>query len=124
VRVLVVEDDPDGREALVFLLTYAGAQVTSVGSTRAALDAISAAPPDVLVSDIGLPFEDGYALIEKVRAFGIERGGAIPAVAVTAYTRAQDRARALDAGYQAYVPKPLDPAALISILAAFFRADG
>jgi len=118
VRVLVVEDDGDGREAIAMLLTTAGADVVAVESAQAALAAIADGVPHVLVSDIGLPLEDGYVLIQKVRQLDADHGGAVPAIALTAYTRPQDRARALAAGYQAHVSKPVDPAELLSALAA------
>ena len=118
-RVLLVEDDADGREALAVALRSAGVQVSAVASSGDALHAIGECPPDVLVSDIGLPLEDGYVLIRKVRALEASRGGVIPAIALTAYTGAQDRARALAAGYQAHVAKPIDPAQLLAVLANF-----
>jgi len=118
-RVLVVEDDGDGREAIAMLLTTAGADVVAVESAQAALAAIADGVPHVLVSDIGLPLEDGYVLIQKVRQLDADHGGAVPAIALTAYTRPQDRARALAAGYQAHVSKPVDPAELLSTLAAY-----
>ncbi len=116
-RVLVVEDDGDGREAIAMLLTTAGADVIAVESAQAALAAMSDGVPHVLVSDIGLPLEDGYVLIQKVRQLDAAHGGAVPAIALTAYTRPQDRARALAAGYQAHVCKPVDPLELLSALA-------
>jgi signal transduction histidine kinase/DNA-binding response OmpR family regulator len=122
VRVLVVEDDADGREAIAMLLTSAGADVVAVASASAALRAIADEAPDVLVSDIGLPIEDGYVLIRKVRALEAARGGAVPAIALTAYTRAHDRARALAAGYQAHVCKPVDPPELLGALSEFVSA--
>ncbi len=117
-RILVVEDDADSRDALAILLTNGGAQVVAVGSVRAALTAIEDAVPDVVVSDIGLPTEDGYALIRKLRMLPPESGGQVPAIALTAYTRAKDRAHALAAGYTAHVCKPVDPQELLTAVAA------
>jgi len=118
IRVLVVEDDADSRDALAILLTNGGAQVVAVASVRAALTAIADAVPDVVVSDIGLPAEDGYALIRKLRTLPAEDGGQVPAIALTAYTRAKDRAHALAAGYTAHVCKPVDPNELLAAVAA------
>ncbi len=79
---------------------------------------LQAERPDVLVSDIGMPNEDGYTLIRRVRALGAERGGNVPAVALTAYARAEDRMRAIRAGFQMHVPKPVEPAELITMVAS------
>jgi signal transduction histidine kinase/ActR/RegA family two-component response regulator len=118
-RVLLVEDDRDSREAIAVLLTNAGARVSAVPSAHAALEAIARWRPDVLVSDIGLPEQDGYALIKNLRTLDAARGGDTPAIALTAYTRAQDRARALAAGYQSHVGKPVDPTELVRVLVRF-----
>jgi PAS domain S-box-containing protein len=109
VRVLLVEDDADGRELIAYMLRSAGAEVRAVESAAAAIDALDAAPPDVIVSDIGMAGEDGYALIRRVRARRRDRGGAIPAIALTAFAAPEDRARALAAGYQVHIPKPVMP---------------
>jgi PAS domain S-box-containing protein len=113
VRVLVVEDESDSREMISFLLTQAGASVTSVGSAAEALDAIDAATPDVLVSDIGMAGQDGYGLIRALRRRD-SRSATIPAVAVTAYARPEDRQEALAAGFHAHVAKPIMPKELIA----------
>jgi PAS domain S-box-containing protein len=107
VRVLVVDDEPGTLEVLVTVLRQHGAIVSSAASTRDALDLMDRHDVDVLVSDIAMPGEDGYRLIEKVRAHA--RVASIPAVAVTAYARAEDRDAALRAGYHAYVAKPVEP---------------
>ena len=99
------------------VLGQAGAKVKAVASAPEALDALERWRPEVLVSDIGLPGDDGYVLMRKVRGLGRERGGGIPAVAVTAYARAEDRTAALAAGFHMHVAKPLDPAALAVIVA-------
>ena len=117
-RVLMVEDEPDTREAIAFMLTQAGAEVRPVDSAAAALAAIAEWRPDILVSDIGLPFEDGYALIRRVRALG-EAEAALPAVALTAYAQEQDRVRALAAGYQAFLAKPVQAEELLAALVRF-----
>jgi PAS domain S-box-containing protein len=115
-RLLVVDDDPDTREAIGFLLLRAGAVVETVSSAGEALAAIERSRPDVLIADIGMPGEDGYELIRQVRALPPERGGHVPAVALTAYARPEDRERALAAGYQEHVAKPVEPEALIELL--------
>ncbi|HYO62064.1 MAG TPA: PAS domain S-box protein [Pyrinomonadaceae bacterium] len=114
VRVLVVEDEEDTLELLSMLLRRNGAQVTGVTSARDALDALDAAPFDVLVSDIGMPGEDGYELMRKLRARPAERGGRTPAVALTAYAGDKDRLLALRSGFHLHLSKPVEIAALIS----------
>jgi PAS domain S-box-containing protein len=117
VRVLVVEDEPDTRDLLSAALGHSGALVEPAASAGEALDALRRRPPDVLVCDIGMPGEDGYALLARVRALTAEEGGLVPAVALTAYARADDRRRALAAGYQVHLAKPVDPDELISLVA-------
>jgi PAS domain S-box-containing protein len=127
VRVLVVEDEEDTRDLLATALSHTGAQVEAVGSAEEALDALRRRPPEVLVCDIGMPGEDGYALLARVRALAAEDGGQVPAVALTAYARPDDRTRALAAGYQVHLPKPVDPDELIAVvarMAARHRAGG
>jgi signal transduction histidine kinase len=116
--VLVVEDEEDTRELLITALEQCGAEVLAAASTAEALARLDERPPDVLVSDLAMPDEDGYALIRKVRARPAERGGRVPAAALTAYARAEDRVRSLAAGFQMHVPKPIDPAGLVSMVAA------
>jgi CheY-like chemotaxis protein len=120
-HILVVEDDADGRELMSTVLERAGARATTVASVRAALEALEAAQPDALVSDIGLPSEDGYALIRQVRTREAERGGFLPAVALTGYVHEEERARVLAAGFQVHVPKPFDLAELLAAIAAVTR---
>ena len=115
IRVIVVDDEQDARELVTAVLEQAGAVVTSVGSAEEAMHAIRERPPSLLVSDIGMPGEDGYALIARVRALPAALGGRVPAVAVTAFTRSEDRARALRAGYTAHVGKPIDPSELVTL---------
>jgi PAS domain S-box-containing protein len=116
-RVLIVEDDDDTRALLVASLEAEGAAVEATASSRAALAVLARWTPDALVCDIGLPGEDGYDLIRKIRALRPEGAGIIPAVALTAYASVEDRGRALAAGYQAHVAKPADPATLIDAIA-------
>jgi signal transduction histidine kinase len=117
VRVVVVEDEPDTRELLALALQQCGAEVAAFGSVPEALASFDLAVPDVLLSDIGVPGEDGYSLIRKVRAREPALGGNVPAAALTAYARAEDRLRALEAGYQTHLAKPVDPAELIATVA-------
>src|SRR5262249_33058947 len=118
VRVLVVDDEPDAREVTTAVLQERNAEVTAVGSSAAALAAIDHAPPDVIVCDIGLGEADGYVFVRQLRARAPARGGRIPAAALTAYARPEDRARALLAGFQAHVPKPVEPAELVAVVAS------
>ncbi len=117
-RVLVVDDEADTRELLQFVLEGCGAKVKTAGSAVAALEAIAQETFDVLLSDIGMPDEDGYSLLAKVRALGQERGGKVlPAAALTAYTSEKDRIRALQSGFQIHVPKPISPNEIVAIVA-------
>jgi signal transduction histidine kinase/CheY-like chemotaxis protein len=125
VRALVVDDDPDARDLVATLLRQYGAQVTTAASAAEAYDCIKSsepsARPEILVSDIGMPEEDGYSLIESVRRLDTEEGGLIPAVALTAYGRASDRIRALSAGFQTHMPKPVEPAELVMMIYSLIR---
>jgi PAS domain S-box-containing protein len=118
VRVLVVDDEPDARGVVERVLRDCGAAVATAASAREALERLEGERFDVLVSDIGMPGEDGYALIRRVRGLGVERGGAIPAVALTAYARAEDRMKAVLAGFQMHVAKPVEPAELVTMVAS------
>ncbi|MDB5299661.1 MAG: two-component hybrid sensor and regulator [Phycisphaerales bacterium] len=121
-RVLVVDDEPDAREVVAAILRRAGAEARTAPTTRAALNMLEGGfLPDVIISDIAMPDEDGYDLIRAVRALPPENGGATPAIALTAYAREEDRLRALDAGFQAHLPKPIDPAALTATTAQLAR---
>jgi signal transduction histidine kinase/ActR/RegA family two-component response regulator len=115
-RILVVDDHDDGRTLTALVLTQAGASVEAVASAREALEQVEVERPDVLISDIGLPDEDGYALIQGIRRHEAEYGGFLPAIALTGYARADDRTRALAAGFQAHVPKPVFPPELIAAI--------
>jgi len=120
-RVLIVEDEPDARELIAAVLTARGAEVVSVGSAGEALQEMERQQFDVLVSDIGMPSMDGYALIERVRQLPAERGGRIPAAALTAYAGVEDRMRVLSSGYQMHIPKPVEPAELTTVVANLAR---
>ncbi|MFN2510021.1 MAG: ATP-binding protein [Pyrinomonadaceae bacterium] len=115
-RVLVVDDEPDARELITAVLAGRGAKVISVGSGDEALVEIGLHPFDVMVSDIGMPQMDGYTLIKKVRQLPSDRGGRIPAAALTAYAGVEDRMRVLSAGYQMHIPKPVEPAELATVV--------
>jgi CheY-like chemotaxis protein len=120
-RILVVDDNTDGRALTSLVLTQAGAHVKAAASVREALQMLQAERPDVLVSDIGLPDEDGLGLIRQIRQGEAECGGFIPAVALTGYARAEDRDRSLAAGFQAHVSKPVDPGELAAAVATITR---
>ncbi|MFP5264045.1 MAG: GAF domain-containing protein [Blastocatellia bacterium] len=122
-RVMVVDDEADARELLRAMLEQYGAEVKTSSSSGEALEMLEQYKPNVLVSDIGMPGEDGYELIKKVRALEPERGGRIPAVALTAYARAEDRIRALTAGYNMHVPKPVEPTELLIVIASLSGRD-
>jgi len=117
VRVLVVDDEHDAREVLGRSLRQWGADVTTVSSAQEAMEALRKARIDVLLSDIGMPGEDGYALIRRVRQLPDSEGGRIPAVALTAFARGEDRGRAISEGYQLHVPKPVEPTELATVVA-------
>jgi CheY-like chemotaxis protein len=120
-RVLLVDDEPDTLDVLRAALNGYGAQVYTASSSAEALEALPRWKPNVLVSDLGMPLEDGFELIGKVRALAPEQGGNVPAAALTAYVREEDRSRALDSGYQVHVPKPVDPATLATAVAELAR---
>jgi CheY-like chemotaxis protein len=117
VRVLLVDDDADALELLALLLRGHGAEIVHAGSSEAALAALTSSRADVLVSDIGMPGEDGYALMRRVRSLSPERGGQTPAIALTAYASADDRLQALRAGFQWHLPKPVDAPQLVKVIA-------
>jgi PAS domain S-box-containing protein len=117
VLVLVVEDDVDSRELITFVLEQYGAEAIAVESVSEALSTLEKLKPDVLVSDIGMPQEDGYALIRKVRARQSQQEQPIPAVALTAYAREEDYKRAIEAGFQRHISKPVEPNELVSAVA-------
>jgi CheY-like chemotaxis protein len=112
VRVLVVDDEEDARDLVATVLRAQGAEVTTASSAKQAVDLLAKSSPTVLISDIGMPETDGYELIRRVRTLT-----PIPAIALTAYAREEDRRRALEAGFQAYVAKPVEPAELVRVVA-------
>jgi PAS domain S-box-containing protein len=122
-RVLIVEDDDDTRELLEEVLAQCGAHVRTVSNVADGLSAFDQEVPDVLVADIGMPGETGYDLIRLIRARPPSMGGNVPAAALTAYTRPEDRRQALNAGYQIHVPKPVEPAELATIVASLARFE-
>ena len=115
-RVLVVDDEADARDLLRTLLEHCQASVTTAASVAEALRHFDAATFDVIISDIGMPVENGYHLIRQVRARPAEAGGAVPAIALTAYARSEDRSRALVEGFQTHVAKPIDPHELLLLV--------
>jgi len=117
IRVLVVEDHDDTREFVATVLGQYGAEVTTATSARTAVAAFERARPHVLVSDIAMPGEHGYSLIETVRALPPEQGGRVPALALTAYVRPEDREHVLAAGFNQHMAKPIDPIDLASAVA-------
>ncbi|MEB3150244.1 MAG: ATP-binding protein [Sphaerospermopsis sp.] len=116
VKILIVDDDTDSRELIAFVLTEEGAIVTQAASAFAALEIFSKSMPDILVSDIGMPEMDGYGLIRQIRTLPKDKGGDIPAVALTAYAGEYDEQQALNAGFQKHITKPVDPLELTRIL--------
>jgi signal transduction histidine kinase/ActR/RegA family two-component response regulator len=123
-RVLVVDDEAEARALLSHVFEHAGALVTTAASSREAWALLQLETPDVLVSDIEMPGEDGYTLMRRVRNPELPFAGRMVAVAVTAHARPEDRMRALQAGYQWHVPKPLEPAELVSIVASLLSPGG
>jgi signal transduction histidine kinase len=115
-RIVVADDQDDSRDLIEFLLTQQGAVVTGAASAAEAFAAVKGHPPDVLLSDIEMPDENGYALIGRVRALAAEEGGAVPAAAMTAHGSREDRDRALAAGFQRHLPKPFQPADLFALV--------
>ncbi len=121
IRVLVVDDEPDARETLQQILEHCDAEVLTVGSAAEALEAAETWKPHVLLSDIGMPGEDGYSLIRRLRKLPPERGGQTPAAALTAFARSEDRRRALLAGFQMHVSKPVELQELAAVVASLAR---
>jgi PAS domain S-box-containing protein len=121
VRALVVEDDPDTLALLVTVLRRSGAETFAASSAAAALESFLAHRPQVLITDIGLPGQDGFSLLAAIRGLPADAGGEVPALALTAYARAEDRERALRSGFQVHMPKPVDPDALLGEVAALLK---
>jgi CheY-like chemotaxis protein len=112
-KVLVVDDEPDARELVAYVLEASGMEVQSAGSAAEALTLLEQFTPHVLLSDVGMPEEDGYALIRSIRTMADESKKRVPAVALTAFARSEDRTRALLAGFNVHMAKPVEPAALV-----------
>ena len=121
---MLVEDDDDARELLRMILVEAGVTVRVAASAAEALVAVSEMRPHLLIADIGLPGEDGYALIRNMRAGESERGGHVPAIAVTAYASDADRSHAIAAGFDAHFAKPLDFSRLLATIARLAQPPG
>ncbi len=115
-QILVVDDEPDIRDLVTFILQDYGVEVTAVSSAQEALEALSESIPDVLVSDIGMPRTDGYMLMREVRKRSPQQGGQVPAIALTAYAGEINQQQALAAGFQMHIPKPVDPDALVKAI--------
>jgi CheY-like chemotaxis protein len=124
VRLLLVENNPETLGMLKVIVEKSGAEVLTAPSVDEALDALDRFIPDVLVSDIKMPDRDGYDLVHEVRSREPERGGEIPAVALTADVRAEDRVRVLAAGFQMLVTKPVDPDELAVVILSLIRWGG
>ena len=122
-RVLIVDDDAEMRDVLTALLGAAGAEVRAAGSAAEARATLASWWPSVLLSDIGMPGEDGYELIRTVRGSADRRGRVLPAAAITAHVEEEERRRAFAAGYQAHLPKPVDPSALIGLIARLAQPE-
>ncbi|HVF43984.1 MAG TPA: PAS domain S-box protein [Pyrinomonadaceae bacterium] len=120
-KILVVDDEEDTRDLLRTVLGGYGAEVLVAATAQEALDIAARAKPDVLVSDIGMPDVDGFELIRRVRELPAESGGGVPAIALTAYARAEDRLRVLRSGYQMHIPKPVEMAELLAVIASLVR---
>jgi CheY-like chemotaxis protein len=124
VRILLVEDDDDIRALLRLALESRGAVLTAVDSTRAAVAAIDVQTPDIVISDITMPGEDGHALMRKVRGLPLTRGGRIPAIALTALDTREARVASRDAGFHYHLTKPVDARKLVEIVAGLVRLTG
>jgi CheY-like chemotaxis protein/anti-sigma regulatory factor (Ser/Thr protein kinase) len=120
-RILVVDDQSDARELIATILRQYGAETRVADGTAAALDALKTESFDALVSDVGMPIEDGYVLIRKLRAMGAPELARLPAVALTAYARSEDQQHALESGYDVHVAKPIEPGRLVAALHGLVR---
>ena len=124
IKVLVVDDQPDARDLIKRVLSECNAEVLTASAADEVVRLVELERPDVLVSDIGMPGVDGYALLKMVRALGHARGGGLPAVALTAFARSEDRTRALRAGFLVHVSKPVEPAELVATVASVVGRTG
>jgi CheY-like chemotaxis protein len=116
--LVIVDDDADTLDLMTSLLEQAGAQVKPARTAAEAFEAVQSVRPDLLISDIGMPGEDGYSLMHRIRLLPVEAGGKTPAVSLTAFARAEDRARALQGGFQAHVAKPVEMNELLAVIAS------
>jgi CheY-like chemotaxis protein len=116
--VLVVDDQPDALALVTHVLEDCGAVVLTAGTAEEALDLVARTFPDILISDIGLPDVDGFELLRRIRKIGAASGGQLPAIALTAFARDEDRARVLRAGFVVHVAKPFDPSDLLATVAS------
>ena len=125
-KILVVDDDQDTRDLLEWVLRRVGAEVVAAPSAKAAMEALEKDQPHILVSDIAMPDEDGLSLMRRIRALPADRGGKIPAVALTAHSMVQDRLQSLRAGFQSHVPKPVVPEELVEVVTSIvhLRSSG
>lgn len=117
IRILVVDDDPDARDLVAHILSQQGASIVTAASALKALALLEDCRPDIIISDIGMPDVDGYDFMRQVRMLGEARGGQVPALALTAFTRSDDRMRALRAGFTSYMSKPVEPPELLAAVA-------
>jgi CheY-like chemotaxis protein len=124
IKVLVVDDEPDALGLISRVLMQQGAEVITANSGSQGLVSLQSARPDVLVSDIGMPEMDGYEFLRRIRELGRARGGRIPAVALTAFARSEDRTQALMAGYLVHVSKPVDASELLATVASVTGRTG
>jgi PAS domain S-box-containing protein len=120
-RLLVVDDEPDARDLVFTVLELAGARVETASSAAEAMTMLQQDPPDILVSDLGMPHEDGFELMRRVRALGVDKGGEVPAVALSAYTRGEDKTRAFAAGFDAHISKPVSADDLVAAVAGLAK---
>ena len=122
-KILVVDDEPDIRDIVSFILEQAGASVRIATSALEALDLLKQSLPDILVCDIGMPNVDGYMLMRQVRMLPANQGGTLPAIALTAYAGEVDQQQALAAGFQRHMAKPVEPEELVKAIAALVKAE-
>jgi CheY-like chemotaxis protein len=118
VKVVIADDEPDARLLITRVLEECGASVFAASSAVEAVELVERERPDVLVTDIGMPETDGFALLRQVRALGEGRGGRIPAIALTAFARSEDRTRALSSGFLVHLSKPVEPSELVATIAS------
>jgi CheY-like chemotaxis protein len=116
-RVLLIDDETDSRDLINLVLESCGAMVETAGSAAEALELMKNYRFEVIISDIGMPEEDGYSLIRRIRDLPNEQGGNVPAIALTAYARAEDRVQALRSGFQMHIAKPVESSELIAAVA-------